>query len=254
MSILVALPIAPLASQIHRVAIIFLALVLLATTIYNLVSFPFSPANPLKVYFQQSVDLDAGTNNVQLVTVGPFTSIYNNMPSAHSVNCTADPNRLGLSNCAWSGPVPNVTLDSHTPSDWVTFTARRLGPNEGEFSVQGRNTRSCRIYSDTPIISLTVDGGHWERDANGPDMTDREGFTEARLWSRTWDKPFNVHLTWAKDVEHTRRTGRVACEWAEWDMGKIPALDELKTFLPPWAVVSKLADGLVEGVHAFELR
>lgn len=253
MSILVALPIAPIASQIHRSATFFLVLVLLSTSLYNLIAFPFSPANPLKVYFQQSVDLGTNINSVQLVTVRPFTPVYGQLPSASAVDCSDDQNRLGLTNCAWNGLAPNVTLDSTLPAKWVSFSAHKVGTNEAEFSIHGQNTRSCRIYSDTPIVSLSVQGGHWEGGLDGPNLDGREGFSEVRLWSRTWDKPFKVHLRWG-EAEGSLRRGRVACEWAEWAEGRIPALEELRTFLPPWAVASKLADGLVEGFHAFELE
>ncbi|KAG9087455.1 hypothetical protein FRC06_002534 [Ceratobasidium sp. 370] len=243
---------APFASQIHRSAVYFLVVILLATSIYNLAAFPFSPANPLKVFFQQSIDLSSGENQVQLVTVEPFTRIYSQIPNTRHVACTADRNRLGLTNCAWGGLAPNVTLDSGPLSDWVTFSAQRTGPQKATITLRGRNTRSCRIYSDMPIVSLDVRGGHWERNLGDSD-SNTPGFSEIRLWSRTWDKWFVVNLTWADGEENATYTGKVACEWAEWDAGRIPALDEIITYLPPWAVVTKLSDGLVEGKHVFEV-
>ncbi|KAG9084506.1 hypothetical protein FRC07_013618, partial [Ceratobasidium sp. 392] len=71
LAVLIALPIAPFASQVHVSVTFFLAFTLLATGLYNLVAFPFSPANPLKIYFQQSIDIATGENRVQLVTVEP---------------------------------------------------------------------------------------------------------------------------------------------------------------------------------------
>ncbi|KAG8689762.1 hypothetical protein FRC09_012266 [Ceratobasidium sp. 395] len=253
LSVLIALPIAPFASQIHLSVSFFLVLALLGTGIYNLIAFPFSPANPLKIYFQQSADLATGENRVQLVTVDSFKGIYKNMPNVHRANCTADSNRLGLTNCAWSGLSPNVTLDQRPLSDWVAFSAKKTGIAKAKLAVRGRNTRSCRVYSDTPIVSLNVHGGHWERQLGGSQSNRTEGYHEVRLWSRTWDKQFVVDVTWAGDEKSVKHTGKVACEWAEWDGSRIPALDEVKTFLPPWAVVTKLADGLVEGVLAFEV-
>ncbi|KAF8595588.1 Zn-dependent exopeptidase [Ceratobasidium sp. AG-I] len=253
MSILVALPIAPVASQIHRSVTFFLLAVLFSTTLYNLVAFPFSPANPLKVYFQQTINLNTSINQVQLVTVKPFADLYNHLPSAHEVACANDQSRLGLTNCAWNGFAPNVTLDSSWPSNWSVYSARTTTRNEAEFIIHGRSTRSCRLYFETPIAFLSVEGGHWEGGLGGPGPDGPVGFSEVRLWSRTWDKPFKVLVRWDGDQESSGQKGRVACEWAEWHDGRIPALDEVKTFLPPWAVATKLADGLVEGFHAFEL-
>ncbi|KAJ3806886.1 hypothetical protein F5876DRAFT_49184 [Lentinula aff. lateritia] len=75
--------------------------------------------------------------------------------------------------------------------------------------------------------------------------------------------------------ETTTHAGRIACEWAEYESGmvgmglstspvpsssgkrlssaKIPAFEEVLTYLPKWAVVSKLTDGLVEVEERFVL-
>jgi hypothetical protein len=58
----------------------------------------------------------------------------------------------------------------------------------------------------------------------------------------------------------------VACEWVEYESatvgvyesgrgrsGKIPALEEALMFLPRWAVITKIADGLVEVWSEFEV-
>ncbi|CAE7139690.1 unnamed protein product [Rhizoctonia solani] len=256
LSVLLALPIAPVAHQIHRAVNFFLLLVLVGTTIYNLSAFPFSPLNPLKVYAQQTIDLDSGVNKVHLTTLSSFnmphdggSSIWGSLPSTQKtgVLCRGSDARLGLSDCEWSGLAPNVTLDSTVPSKWIESTVTKHGFNTARFKIQARNSRSCRIYSDVPMKSARVVGGHWE---NG--IEPEVEFNEFRLWSRTWDKTFDVLVSWPKN-NGTTRTGRIACEWAEWDAGRIPAIDELRTFLPPWTVVSKLNDGLVEGTRKFEI-
>ncbi|KAJ1301373.1 hypothetical protein OPQ81_008638 [Rhizoctonia solani] len=256
LSVLLALPIAPVAHQIHRAANFFLALVLVGTAIYNLTAFPFSPLNPLKTYAQQTIDLDSGVNKVHLTTLNSLstynrgqTPLWTSLPSTQNAGiiCKGSSARQGLTNCEWSGLAPNVTLDSTPPSKWIKSSVTKLGLNSAHFEIQGRNTRSCRIYSDEPMKSVRVDGGHWERGA-GP----QEEFKEIRLWSRTWDKKFQVIVSWPSN-NGTARTGRIACEWAEWDLGRIPAIDELRMYLPPWTVVSKLNDGLVEGTRKFEI-
>ncbi|CAE6493520.1 unnamed protein product [Rhizoctonia solani] len=256
LSILLALPIAPVAHRIHRGANFFLVLVLAGTAIYNLTAFPFSPLNPLKTYIQQTVDLDSGVNKVHIATLSSIVQSHDNQPPIWSslpstqntgIMCRGSMARLGLSECEWSGLTPNVTLDSTPPSKWIKSSVTKLGNNVARFKIQGRNTRSCRIYSDQPMKSARVVGGHWEND-----LEPEEEFKEFRLWSRTWDKTFDVLVGWPKN-NGTTRTGKIACEWAEWDLGRIPAIDELRTFLPPWTVVSKLNDGLVEGTRDFEI-
>ncbi|KAF8711662.1 Peptidase family M28, partial [Rhizoctonia solani] len=257
LSVLLALPIAPVAHRIHIGASFFLALVVFTTAIYSLTAFPFSPLNPLKVYAQQTIDLDSGINKVHLVTL-PSLNLYNkdqpplwySLPSTQRqpVFCSSrSKEKDGLGSCEWPGLVPNVTLDSTRPSHWIKSSVTKIGRSVARFEVQGRNTRSCRIYSDVPMKSVRVEGGHWE---NGSQT--EEEFNEIRLWSRKWDETFRVLVAWP-DNNGAGRTGKIACEWAEWDLGKIPAIDELRTFLPPWTVVSKLADGLVEGTREFKI-
>jgi uncharacterized membrane protein YdcZ (DUF606 family) len=82
------------------------------------------------------------------------------------------------------------------------------------------------------------------------------------LWSREWNKTFAVGVAWDADdgVNTTMTTGlsgRVACEWAEYESGTvglttipvtgaIPAYEEVLDYLPSWAVSSKVSGGLVE--------
>ncbi|KAG8711905.1 hypothetical protein FRC11_001497 [Ceratobasidium sp. 423] len=257
-SILLALPIAPIAHYIHRAASFFLVLVLVGTAIYNLTAFPFSPLNPLKTYVQQTIDLDSGVNQVHLVALASlsfpgygrpplWTSLPSAQPNTTVIGCGGSQTRDGLVDCSWSSLTPNVTLDSTPPAKWVKSSVTKVGLNTARFKIQGRNTRSCRIYSDVPMKSARVVGGHWERG-----VEPKEEFNEIRLWSRTWDESFEVLVSWPRN-NGTSRTGRIACEWAEWDHERIPAIDELRTFLPPWTVVSKLNDGLVEGTRKFEV-
>lgn len=46
--------------------------------------------------------------------------------------------------------------------------------------------------------------------------------------------------------------GKVVCLWSDANTeGVIPALDEVKKFMPVWSAVTKAADGLVEGSKRF---
>ena len=76
---------------------------------------------------------------------------------------------------------------------------------------------------------------------------------EIRLWSREWEKPWVVHVMW-KGERDKGLDGRAVCLWSDAnDSGVILALDEVRSFLPAWAIVTKLSDGLVEGSKAFTL-
>jgi hypothetical protein len=71
--------------------------------------------------------------------------------------------------------------------------------------------------------------------------------TEVRLFSRSWEKDFQVNVTWA-DGKSKGKSGKVGCMWSDANKpGVVPALDEIWRFEPVWSVVSKGSDGLVEG-------
>ena len=159
---------------------------------------------------------------------------------------------------------------------WLDVTATRVNTTRARIAVRGANTRGCRLYLDRPVSyvytypqstpAAAAQHGDALKPAPAPAMhlqpgygMPREGVKEVRLWSRTWDREFVVELGWedvrAEDGEVSKDglSGRAACEYAEYESalggpagGRIPALEEVKTFLPLWALPTKLADGLVE--------
>ncbi|KAB8343189.1 hypothetical protein FH972_022779 [Carpinus fangiana] len=107
------LPTAPFLHRFNRKVPLFLILVCIGTLVYNLVAFPFSEQNRLKVYFSQEVDIESGVNRVTLVGLPDFIeSIVQELPSSQgkAVDCKKSdlPSRLGLASCSWDGLAPNT--------------------------------------------------------------------------------------------------------------------------------------------------
>jgi hypothetical protein len=150
-----------------------------------------------------------------------------------------------LRTCQWAGLAPAVVSSK---SDWLTFNASLAAPGTALISLKGRNTRSCRIYFDHPVTSIRVQNSTGEVQSDYPLPTD--GLTELRLWSRTWNREFNVTAGW-KGKETLG--GRVSCGWAESLEGRIPAFAEVIGFLPEWAQVTKANDALVEATRKFSV-
>ncbi|KAL1641239.1 hypothetical protein SLS58_006141 [Diplodia intermedia] len=305
--VLLLIPILPF---LHRFSVripTFLFLVFVGTLIYNLVAFPFSPANKLKVYFIQRVDLDTGINEASLTGLDGFVQpIIAQLPSAAGQEIECGPpdttSRAGLVKCSWRGLTPFVVpRDDHSKhpvppgndlkylSSWVQFNASRTthredeamidsttAPNTATIDVVGRNTRSCRLFFDPPVTDLRVRNAG-ENQSNRYPHTGPSGANELRLWSREWEQPFTVDVGWdASDDQEGSHCGRRRCRghsdddesgdrfrgldgkaqciWSDAnEKGVIPALDELRANIPRWAIVSKLADGLVEGTKRFAL-
>lgn len=268
-AVLTVLIFAPLGPFIHRYTYhipTFLFLVFIGTLIYNLVAFPFSANNRLKLYFQQTVDLDTGLNEVSLTGIGGIymDEIIRSIPSAagQKIRCSNSLVRQGLTECAWSGLSPKVvkdTIPSGVPpslgySNWLSSNVIR-SPNrtEAQFRLWGHDTRACKIQFKRPVSDFSIKGaGEDKRFQKVPEG----GSKEIRLWSRTWEKPWSVKVRWQVGGDEKNRgrglDGRVVCLWSDDnETGVIPALDEIRHFAPDWVAIQKLGDGLVEGSKAF---
>ncbi len=138
-------------------------------------------------------------------------------------------------------------------ADWLTFDASRDpdGKTEAQFYVTGLQTRACKLVFNRPISDFSVAGaGDDKRFKHVSDS----GSRELRLWSRTWDRGWNVTVKWdaGGDDEGDGLDGRVVCLWSDAnDSGTIPALDEAWRFAPTWVAIANNQNGLVEGSKAF---
>ncbi|KAL8643716.1 MAG: hypothetical protein Q9226_008164 [Calogaya cf. arnoldii] len=274
-TVLLLIPVSPF---IHRYTYhipTFLLLVFIGTLVYNLVVFPFSANNRLKVYFDQRVDLDTGVNTVTLTGIkdGSFLrDVAAALPSTagQEISCIGSTLRSGLQQCSWHGLPPKV-VPSPPPglgippqfgyADWLSFNISRTTNttrNEAHITLSGKNTRACKIEFDSPVSDFEVKGAAPE---DRSERVPKEGSKEIRLWSRTWEKPWHVRVRWGNEKwsfmkqQQQRRqglNGRVVCLWSDAnDSGAIPALDEAWRFVPAWVAISKAKDGLVEGSKTF---
>lgn len=263
---------APVGPFIHRFTFhvpTFLFLICVATVIYNLVAFPFSRDHRLKVYFNQRVDCTTGINTVSLTGLDGYVQrIVADIPSAQGkhVNCSLPPaaKRKELRACAWEGLSPKVVPEASQTNDnkispysnktytdsWMDYSITE-GNNTGTatFRVAGQNTRACRIVFDSPISDFAVDGGVSDPRFNA---VGEKGAREVRLWHREWSKPWDVSVTW-NTKDDSKLSGRVVCLWSDANAGDIPAFDEVLHYMPTWAIMTKLGDGLVEGSKDFQI-
>ncbi|KAI0657787.1 hypothetical protein C8Q70DRAFT_264499 [Cubamyces menziesii] len=209
--------------------------------------------------------------------------IVPDIPSSKHANVTCDPKGLrpDLMTCRWESdllPSPGGDLIAASSASsayslrtyWLDLHAARLNATRVLISLRGENTRGCRLYFDRPVTFFYV---HQPYDRQVPEPVPYEkmriqksydmpakGIREARLWSRTWDRTFVVEVGWDATPADAQGengdevlSGRAACEYVEYasapggpDGGRIPAFEEVKQFLPLWALPTKLTDGLVE--------
>ncbi|KAI9753120.1 MAG: 60S ribosomal protein L16B [Chaenotheca gracillima] len=259
---------APVGPFIHRFTHhipTFLFFVFLGTLIYNLVAFPFSANNRLKLYFVQNVDLESGINQVSLLGSESYVRrVINTVPSAagQKIECSSVASgRAGLQKCGWRGLAPKVVPNGPSTippelryADWIHYNVSRVeNANEAKFQLYGRNSRSCRILFHSPISDFRVKGA--VQDKRFKAVSDN-GSKEIRLWSRDWEKPWEVDVKWAvsegKQLGDEGLDGKVVCIWSDDnEPAVIPALDELRRYAPGWVAFTKASDGLVEGEKKF---
>lgn len=247
--------------------------ILAISLVFNALSFPFSTEAPLKIFFQQKLEVTSANSSghaahvyvptTELTGVQPFLEnlILSQLPSSWNtkIHCApSDPsiNKPGLTTCKWQSinyPSPGyLSLQSmdkpsnRSATDWLSVDASRTSTTSVRFHLRGVNTRDCTIYFDKPTQSFNVHGS-----STG---VLEQSISQIRLYSRNWEKEFIVDVDWPTAGS---ASGRVACEWSEYASasagargdsigGSIPALEEVISFLPRWAVASKTTDGLVE--------
>ncbi|RPB00747.1 hypothetical protein L873DRAFT_739343 [Choiromyces venosus 120613-1] len=232
-SIILLLPVTPFLHRITYHVTLFIFVIFIGTFIYNLVAFPYSPNAKLKVYFQQTVDLQTGENNVHLVGhpdyINKIVSEY--IPSAKGKVdiCQADKLKPGLRRCSWKGIAPRVVPQApggvppeYHFSDWISYNVTKTGDGKATITLRGRNTRACKLLFNKPV-GIEVLNGHGElprygnlsrsithydrrsKLAKSPTLGDPiPGFPntrELRLWSRDWERGWDVELTWEKEEE-----------------------------------------------------
>ncbi|KAG0634741.1 hypothetical protein HOY80DRAFT_506952 [Tuber brumale] len=317
-SIILLLPVAPFLHRITYHVTLFIFVIFIGTFIYNLAASPFSPNARLKVYFQQTVDLQTGENNVHLVGHPDYIDriVSKHIPSAKGKVgiCQADKLKPGLRRCSWKGIAPRVVPQvpggvppEHGFSDWISYNVTKTGDGKATIKLRGRNTRACKLLFNKPV-GIEVLNGHGEQPAYGnlskpigqhhrqsklaksPTLGNPiPGFPntrELRLWSRDWERGWSVELTWEKeeDQEENKNNdssvmsinkvattelrsvrksqsvdrdedeggggskggldGSVVCLWSDGNKvsDRIPALHEIRRYLPVWAIASKLGE------------
>lgn len=262
-SILTILIMTPLGPFLHRYTFhlpTVFVIVLIGTTIYNITAFPFSGNNRLKVSFIQRVDLDSGLNSVALMSPNKkyLKQIIKTLPSAagQTLRFVDSMIRRDHIEAIWTGITPEVVpiMKPGVPptigfDQWIEFNITHdVTHKSANIVLYGKNTRSCRLHFDSPVSKFEVQGSDY--DPRIPPAS-AQGTTEIRLWSREWERPWNVTFAWE---DQAGIDGKVVCLWNDEDgQRRIPALEEIRRFAPDWVAVTKASDGLVQGSKAFSI-
>ncbi|EKM53681.1 uncharacterized protein PHACADRAFT_125584 [Phanerochaete carnosa HHB-10118-sp] len=256
---LIFVNVSPFAHQIDRKLHLSVLFILVVTLIYAWTEFPFKQSAPLKLFFQQSIELDLGAShmigNERLVlnadtttygasdgTVGQFIvnattlltgipgyvdkKIVRELPSSWGRDVTYETDyilRPGLLTCGWESnllPSPGGNSSTHgNPSQ----------PDWLRFTAERVNTSAGRITlggKNTRNCVLTFEHAITSFEVlNGGGRLQpgyempHNGTKKIQMWARTWEKEFFVEFVWAGADEDFHMEGRAACEWAEYASG-----------------------------------
>ncbi|KAK5995992.1 Vacuolar membrane protease [Cladobotryum mycophilum] len=270
MSILLLLPLTPFLHRITHHIPLFLLVIFIGTFIYNLAAFPFSVTYRYKVYFQEIVDVNAGTSVVALTGIEEYVrTVIDSVPSAagQNISCELGASRQGLTTCRYASLHSNVA-NVTDPSDLITIKSlKSVDRKTVDLHIDALETRMCRLETSRPVYGFAVKSGVPldKRFGSFP----RDGLQKITLWRRDWDAPWKVSLLLTQDGHsldgHDSNGGAkeeqagelkvrsddlkvtVKCAYSDANDKKlIPALHELKQYMPGWAVVTKSDVGLVE--------
>ena len=288
-TILLILPLMPFIHRLTYHVPLFLLCIFVATLVYNLVAFPFSPDNKYKAFWQQTVNLDTGESLVKLGGLEEYLRlIISDLPSAagKDVICQKSTVRADISDCVYDGKevAPNVanTVPEGVPPNLgyaklVDLDVARTGPGQAKFTINAKNTKSCFLKFARPIKNFSVAGGTDWDNRFGP--IPEGGIAQILLWRRDWNKTWEVTVEWDSAAAETQQAhyedgtqevlisppdelkpstagldGNITCIWSDLNTpGAIPALDEAIHYAPSWAVMTKFAAGLVEGSKSFKV-
>ncbi|KAK2601619.1 hypothetical protein QQS21_004854 [Conoideocrella luteorostrata] len=278
LTIMLLLPLTPFIHRVRHHVPIFLLVVFAATLTYNLVAFPFSVNNRFKFFFQQVIDINEGTNVVSLMGLEDFvrpviTSLPT--PAGQTIECSRSAVRADVKTCRYDATllVPDVANGTKL-EDLVSIEASRASHGRSiTVKIDAVNTRTCFLDTSSPIFGFSVEGGGKRDPRFGSFPPD--GLKHVQLWRRKWEGPWTVTIQlgtsgdsisygdnnslgaieseYPSNEELKSRSSReeisvtARCVWSDANRAKaIPALHEVKQYMPQWAVVTKASVGLLE--------
>ncbi|KAK7426627.1 hypothetical protein QQZ08_006805 [Neonectria magnoliae] len=195
-SILFLLPITPFMHRITHHVPLFLLFIFISTFIYNLVAFPFSDSHRFKLYFQQVIDLDNGSNTVTISGLEEFSrSVIKALPVASSqeIKCGPTPDRT-LQDCRYdaSALAPNL-VEGKRVEELISFRhLKAVGSNNVRIQVDALDTRVCYLTTSQPVRAFSVDGSPARDQRFGGSAPD--GITDLQIWRRDRDQPWNLTI------------------------------------------------------------
>ncbi|KAM0257933.1 hypothetical protein ACHAQJ_004091 [Trichoderma viride] len=253
MTILLLLPLTPFMHRITRHVPLFLFLVFVATFIYNLAAFPFSINYRYKLYFQEVIDADTGSNIATLSGLSEYVqAVVSSIPSAsgQNVECGQKSVRAGLTACEYdASSLPPYLANVTNPKELITVKSSKSADGKtANLNIKAVNSKMCILDLSQAVFGFEIENGAPPDSRFG--SIPRTGLKRITLFKREWEGPWDVTLQLTDEgrpLSPDALKVTVRCAYSDMNDEKtIPVLHELYQYMPKWAVITKLAVGLVE--------
>ncbi|KAK9375690.1 uncharacterized protein V1513DRAFT_397646 [Lipomyces chichibuensis] len=218
-------------------------------------------------------------------------TIIADIPSAKGIQPSCSPYALSpsLNACSYPGLSPANFIAPGLPNEWLNVSMEEVSDTPGTYIIRiyGKNTRGFEliipneVYT-SPESSLQFDiiqtpgGSDYSNSDNIPSISGK--FYTIELWTRCnlsadecdGSVPFVIRIsnpTGSQIHYEAFRNIKTACNYDEWiprgapdiydeanykEIGRLPALDEVFHYMPPWATFLKRTNGLVKVIKGLD--
>ncbi|KAF9928060.1 hypothetical protein FBU30_002660 [Linnemannia zychae] len=254
----------PLIPTIHRSAnfrkmgqvSLFFSVVLLISCC---IVFPYSADEaPNKLVWRQIYDLDKDTSYVTVKTVNNLETIMDMIPAARKRKCSPDPVSNGaLTQCVYFGATPKLVVESKKAGFEIIKSKVSAPEHHKELvdkaQIESNNllrkvhlkwtaidSRLCSIQfsPNSTVVSLNLAG------FDAPKQEHRDSVIDAAIrqgmiaFTRDFDQEWDLEITYGVENKDSPALEAIlACLYDEWNQEQIPAFTDMKSYLPPWALL-----------------
>lgn len=250
-SILIVLPLLPFTYKLNYLVGLLFAISFGISLALSLLQSPFTEQSPLKLRFEQTVDLNNSTNAIVSVLGrkgGFVSSVLDDLPSVKEQRKQVWCESLGDGNeqCSYVGYPPNL-FDSSSPlkphdifgieilkDDRKSADRSSYAPINAVLRINAKENRACNVRFDSkfntnsPVRQITIDKEGMGKNTTLEVIKLSSGINEVQLHKLDFDKPYyNIGVQWLPNIINTnsKREDRdadalevtVTCFWGEYD-------------------------------------
>ncbi|KAK9390629.1 hypothetical protein V1515DRAFT_563363 [Lipomyces mesembrius] len=218
-------------------------------------------------------------------------TIIADIPSAKGIqpSCSSFPLSPSLNACSYPGLSPANYVAPGSPNEWINVSMEEVSDTPGTHIIRmyGKNTRGFELIIPSEVYTSSESTLQFDiiQTPGGSDFTNSDDIPSISgkiytigLWARCnlsadecdGSVPFVIRIsnpTGSQIDYETFRNIKTACNYDEWiprggpdlyderdykEIGRLPALDEVFHYMPPWATFLKRTNGLVKVIKGLD--